>query len=185
MGSTDLERRLVRVFLVSIRPFFIHSRTITLLQATSTSASTLFLGKRWPLSLNLLKPSTHSSSMNPRSTRPSPLPIPLRQASSFHLHRSRHQCLRTIPNSSSQGEEVEADRRRQVKNICFLVVSHQPPNVQCPRMTHGQCPVCPTSMTEWWAHHFRGHCRQQPRHCSLLSGKKSRMITRPAATHYA
>jgi len=44
---------LVQVLLVSIRPFFIHSHTITLLQATSTSASTLFLGKRWPSSLNL------------------------------------------------------------------------------------------------------------------------------------
>jgi len=165
-----LERRLVWVLLVSIRPFFIHSRTITLLQATSTSASTLFLGKRWPLSSNLLKPSTHSSSMNPRSTRPSPLPIPLWQASSFHPPSF---TTRTIPNSSSKGEEVEADRRRQVKNVCFLVVGHQPPNVQCPRMTHGQCPVCPPSMTECWVHHFRGHCRQQPRHCGLLSGKKS------------
>jgi hypothetical protein len=48
-----LETRLVQVLLVSIRPFFIHSRTITLLQATSTSASTLFLGKRWPSSSNL------------------------------------------------------------------------------------------------------------------------------------
>jgi len=73
VGSTDLGRRLVRVLLVSIRPFFIHtSRTITLLQATSTSASTLFLGKRWPSSSNLLKPSTRSSSTNPRSTRLSP-----------------------------------------------------------------------------------------------------------------
>ena len=72
VGSTDLERRLVQVLLVSIRPFFIHSCTIPLLQATSTLASTLFLGKRWPSSLNLLKPSTCSLSMNPRSTRLSP-----------------------------------------------------------------------------------------------------------------